>query len=198
MRTTVGTTTTPPPPRRPPPRRTPTHLRDLGGTEGLVQQGVAALGAEGHLHGVGKLVHARQHQGTGLGAKAHFLGSEGAHGAAAGRRSARRDGAGSSASKREHGWSLGHTRHGARSELRTCRNRGTCAAWRRAMPPPPPQHSPAHVVVNDGDDNAAWLGVRGRWQTPGTVPSRECKRRIWGPHSSTHAAPPRAHRQALT
>jgi len=42
------------------------HLGDLGGAKGLVDEGIATLGAEGHLDGVSKLVDTREHAGAGL------------------------------------------------------------------------------------------------------------------------------------
>lgn len=44
-------------------------LGDLGGSEGLVDDHVAALGSQGHLHGVGELVAAVQHLLSAFGAE---------------------------------------------------------------------------------------------------------------------------------
>ena len=50
-------------------------LGDARSAEGLLDDDVAALGAERHLHGVGEDVHAAQHLVAGVGGKAYVFGS---------------------------------------------------------------------------------------------------------------------------
>ena len=50
-----------------------TILGDLGGTEGLVEDGIATLGTKGHLDSISQLVDALEHQSASLHSELHHL-----------------------------------------------------------------------------------------------------------------------------